>query len=75
MPETYYRAKVKLRVPNGPGVLPSSVLVQPGEVVVLDGTEPLDVPMMIATGAIVKLDGPPPPEKVNIMPTRKRRAK
>mgnify|MGYP001568314030 FL=1 len=73
MTEKYYRANVKLLIPNAPGAVPSSVRVQPGEVVILDGTEPLNVPMMIQVGAITPLDGPPPPEKVNIMPTRKGR--
>ena len=74
MAETYYLAKVNLLIPNGPGQIPSSVRVAAGEVVVLDGTEPLNIPMMIQAGAITKLDGPPP-TKINIMPTRKRRQK
>ncbi|MDP2950164.1 MAG: hypothetical protein Q8P22_11570 [Chloroflexota bacterium] len=72
MAEMYYRANVKLLIPNGPGAVPSSVRVAAGEVFILDGTEPLNIPMLIASGAAQLLDGPPP-QKVNIMPTRKRR--
>ena len=72
MAETYYRANVKLLIPNAPGTIPSSVRVEAGETVILDGTEPLNVPMMLQVGAITLLDGPPP-TKINIMPTRKRR--
>ena len=72
MAETYYRANVKLLIPNGPGAVPSSVRVAAGEVLILDGTEPLNIPMMIQAGAITLLEGPPS-QKVNIMPTRKRR--
>lgn len=74
MAEQYFRANVKLLIPNGPGHVPSSIRVAPGETLVLDGTEPLNVPMLIQTGAITPLDGPPAIH-VNIMPTRKRRHK
>lgn len=61
MGETYYRANVKLLIPNASGAVPSSIRVAPGEVLVLDGTEPLNVPMMLQVGAITQLEGPPPP--------------
>ena len=58
--DTYYKAKHKLLIPNGPGQLPSSVHVDNGEIFSLDGTEMVDVGMLLRLHQIERYDGPLP---------------
>ncbi len=48
----FVQAMVNLKIPQGPGVIPSSIKVPAGQVVELDGTEPIDVEGLINRGAI-----------------------
>jgi len=50
--EVWYLALRKLKIPNGPGRIPSSARIERGEPFVFDGDEPVDVSAMIRQGAI-----------------------
>lgn len=50
---SYYKALRALLIPNGPGQVPSSTRVGKDEVFDLDGTEPVDVGMLLRIGAII----------------------
>jgi len=50
--EVWYLALRKLHIANGPGVIPSSLRIYPGQRFQLDGDEPLDVESLFRTGAI-----------------------
>jgi hypothetical protein len=50
--EVWYLAMRKLHIANGPGVIPSSIRIYPGQRFQLDGDEPLDVESLLRTGAI-----------------------
>ena len=63
MPEEYFIAKRRLRIPNGPGQTPSSVLVPAGEVFSLDGTEPVNIELLLQASAAVRR---PPPEGAGV---------
>ena len=52
MAETWYLAMHKLRIPNAPGTVPSSVTVEVGQPVALDGTEPINVTQLLRQGAL-----------------------
>ena len=56
--ETYYIANRNLLIPNGPGTLPSSTRVSKDDVFSLDGTEPIDVALLLQQGAIKPTDAP-----------------
>ena len=76
--DTYYRANRKLRIPNGPGNIPSSTRVEAGEIFSLDGTEPIDVPLLLRLGAISPTERPVVEVPTGTIPRRKpaiRRAK
>ena len=74
--ETYYRAKRKLLIPNGPGQVPSSTRVEDGEIFSLDGTEPIDAHLLLRQRVIEPYDGPVPtrsPQPAEEPAPRKRR--
>ena len=50
--EVWYLALRKLKIPNGPGQIPSSARIERGEPFVFDGDEPVDVAALIRQGAI-----------------------
>ena len=50
--ETFYIARTPLLIPNGPGVIPSSLRIVAGQRFALDGTEPINVGMLLSVGAI-----------------------
>ena len=50
--EVEYLALRKLRISNGPGKLPSTLMVQAGERFILDGDEPIDMAVLLQQGAV-----------------------
>ena len=56
--EMYYIANRNLLIPNGSGIIPSSTRVSKGDVFSLDGTEPIDVALLLQQGAIKPTDAP-----------------
>ena len=54
MAEEFFVAQCKLKIPNGPGQVPSSMGVQPGEIFSLDGSEPINVSLLLSIGAAVR---------------------
>ena len=55
-----YVAQRNLLIPQGPGVLPSSMRIPSGSIFSFDGDEPIDIAMLRQTGAIVPHLGPIP---------------
>tara|TARA_Y100000034_G_scaffold108333_1_gene138619 strand:+ start:321 stop:518 length:198 start_codon:yes stop_codon:yes gene_type:complete len=49
---TTYKVKAKLLIPQAEGKVPSSVKADIGDIIELDGDEPIDVPLLIRVGAI-----------------------
>ena len=50
--EIWYLALRKLHIANGPGVIPSSLRIFPGQRFQLDGDEPIDLESLLRTGAV-----------------------
>ena len=50
--EIRYVALVPLLMPQGPGVVPSVLRLDRGEIFSLDGDEPIDIDMLLASGAV-----------------------
>jgi hypothetical protein len=59
MQETWYLALHRLKILNAPGTVPSSVTVEVGQRVALDGTEPIDVDRLLRQGALRLYGGTP----------------
>jgi hypothetical protein len=57
--ETWYLALTKLKISNAPGTVPSSVRVEVGQRVALDGTESMDLPELLKQGALRLYGGTP----------------
>ncbi len=76
----FFVAIRRLTIPSGPGIIPSSCHVPAGDVFELDGTEPLNIPLLLKVGAIKAKPAPdvmePEPVTTEPVPTpEKRRAK
>ena len=50
--EIWYMALRKLKIPQGEGVVPSSLRLLPGQRFALDGDEPVDIESMIRVNAV-----------------------
>lgn len=55
MAEAYLAIK-GLLIPNGPGKVPSVSRFFPGQLVEFDGDEPIDIPLLVKSGAVILYD-------------------
>mgnify|MGYP001563240104 CR=1 FL=1 len=55
-----YVAQRNLLIPQGPGVIPSSMRIPAGTIFSFDGDEPIDIAMLRQQGVIVPYLGPIP---------------
>lgn len=51
-PEVWYLALHKLHMAQGPGTIPSSIRLYPGQRFTLDGDEPVDIESLLRIGAV-----------------------
>lgn len=53
--EQYYRALAPLTIPNAEGAVPSSIKIRLGGIFALDGDEPVNVELLLQSGAARKI--------------------